>query len=81
MIFDKWIHRLLNRPKPLTASFYMRGGQIITIGNVKKVEMTREGSTGQYSAYSSEWTNPKLAPNMFTMSIPDIIAVVAVEEK
>jgi hypothetical protein len=69
-IFRRWF------PKSSQATFFMRGGQTVAIGNVKSVSMTRELGTGQYSAYEIEWANPKVAPLMFTLSIPDIIAVI-----
>lgn len=82
MIFNKWIDKIFGGPpqeKPLVAHFYMRSGQIITVGNVKSVKVGRAG-TGQYDSYQIEWVNPALAPNLFTLSIPDIIAVIVQEE-
>jgi len=65
--------------KPLTVRFYMRGGHVVTATRVKSVEMTRDNSTGSYSGYTLEWNDPKDRPSMFTVSIPDIVAVVATE--
>lgn len=55
--------------------FYMRGGHIVTAPNVEKMEMTRDTSTGKYSGYSITWEDNK-GPALFTLSIPDIVAVV-----
>lgn len=67
------------KSKPLQATFYMRGGHQIVTGNVKSVSMT-SNPEGGYSAYSIKWLDAAKAPNMFSLSIPDIVAVVVVED-
>lgn len=37
------------------ATFYMKGGHVIVIGNIKHVTMNRDASTGGYTGYSIEW--------------------------
>lgn len=65
----------------LTVRFYMNGGHVIVVRDVKKVEMTRDPSTGSYSAYHLEWIDgAKDTPSLFTLSIPEIIAVIATED-
>jgi hypothetical protein len=73
-------------PKPaapkedtMTVHFHMRNGSVVEAHGVTNVEMTRENSTGQYSAYSIEWAKGR-SMRLFTLSIPDIVAVVAVNE-
>jgi hypothetical protein len=63
----------------MTVNFHMRNGSIVQAHGVTKVEMTRESSTGQYSGYQLEWAKGS-SPRLFTLSIPDIVAVVAVSD-
>lgn len=64
----------------LTAHFYMRGNHCIVVDNFKSVEMTRDSNTGGYSAYKIEWISGQKTPSLFTLSIPDIVAVVVTEK-
>lgn len=57
------------------ATFYMRGGHTITVGNVESVELTRDATTGGYAGYTIKWEDPTIAPELFSLSIPDIVAV------
>jgi hypothetical protein len=57
------------------ATFYMKGGHAIVVGNIKSVEMRRDATTGSYSGYSIEWEDVEKKPALFTLSIPDIVAV------
>jgi len=59
----------------MTVDFHMRNGSVVRAYDVTSVEMTRAGS-GAYSAYKIEW-GKGAAPRLFTLSIPDIVAVVA----
>jgi hypothetical protein len=63
----------------MTVHFHMRNGSIVRAYGVTNVEMTRESSTGSYSAYSIEWAKGR-SMRLFTLSIPDIVAVVAYSE-
>lgn len=67
----------LSPPKQVgtVATFYMRGGQTIVIGNIKGVELTRDRATGSYTGYTIEWEDISKKPALFSMSIPDIVAV------
>lgn len=65
---------------PQQATFYMRGGHEITLGNLKNVEMNRDTSIGSYSGYTLEWIDGAKAPRMFSLSIPDIVAVIVVDD-
>jgi hypothetical protein len=56
------------------AVFYMKGGHVLTVRGVKEVTMTRDTVTGSYSGYNIKWEEGH-APSLFTMSIPDIVAV------
>jgi hypothetical protein len=65
-------------PKPppgKVATFYMKGGHVITVGNVEKVTMIRDDSTGTYSGYTIKWLDVDKAPLLFSLSVPDIVAV------
>lgn len=64
--------------KPLRATFYMRGGHAIEIGGIKTVTMTSDGHGG-YSAYSIKWM-PGAAPALLSLSIPNIMAVLVLED-
>jgi len=57
------------------AAFYMKGGHVIVIDNIKKLEMTRDNTTGGYSGYSIDWLDVSKKPALFSLSIPDIVAV------
>ena len=57
------------------ATFYLRGNHEITLDNIGSVTMTRDNETGSYAAYTIEWFDQSRAPHMFTMSLPDIVAV------
>ena len=59
----------------MVATFYMKGGHVIQIDNVKSVELKRDSSTGSYSGYTIEWQDPDKRPALFSLSIPDIVAV------
>ena len=59
----------------LTVVFYMRGGHRVVARDVKSVEMTRDSETGSYSGYTLEWNESAKRPPLFTLSIPDIVAV------
>jgi len=61
----------------LTVTFYMRGGHAVVANNVSEVEMTRNTTDGTYTGYTLSWNEGK-RPAMFTLSIPDIVAVHAV---
>lgn len=78
-MFSFW--KKVTEPKEdtMTVHFHMRNGSIVRAHGVTKVEMTRESSTGQYSGYSIEWAEG-CQPKMFTLSISDIVAVVAYSE-
>jgi hypothetical protein len=41
--------------------------------------MTRDTDTGTYIGYEIKWCWPESAPDLFTLSIPDIVAVVATD--
>ena len=60
----------------MNVKFYMKGGHVITAKNVKNISSTRHPTTGDYSGYSVDWS-PGLAPNYFSLSIPDIVAIVS----
>lgn len=62
----------------LTVTFYMRAGHAVSTHGVNKVEMTRDSTTGSYAGYTLEWNEGK-QPAMFTLSIPDIVAVRALD--
>lgn len=64
----------------MIAVFYMRGGHVIEVGNVESVSMESNSQTGSYNGYSIVWKDKTLSPKLFTLSIPDIVAVVAREE-
>ena len=57
------------------ATFYMKGGHTIVIGNIKSVEMKRDMTTGNYAGYTIEWEDVNKKPALFSLSIPDIVAV------
>lgn len=59
--------------------FFMKGGHIIKAPDVTDVTMKRDNTTGAYIGYDLTWANPKNAPKMFTLSIPDIVAVSTVK--
>jgi hypothetical protein len=59
----------------LTVTIYMRGGHKVVVNHVVSVTMTR-GNTGDYSGYEIIF-NPDHQPSLFTLSIPDIVGVVA----
>lgn len=64
--------------KPLNVRFYMRGGHVVDAIGVKKLTMNRHPEGG-YLGYTIEWMYPETSPDLFTLSIPDIVAVVATE--
>jgi hypothetical protein len=66
--------------KPLNVKFYMQGGHVVEAIGVKKLTMSRDPGGG-YSAYTIEWMWPDSSPELFTLSVPDIVAVVATEIK
>jgi len=65
--------------KLLTVTFYMKGGHQVVAKYAKNVKMTRDSGTGAYSGYEVEF-EPGHHPSLFTVSIPDIVAVVAEEQ-
>ncbi len=56
----------------MTAKFYMQGGHVIVVKNVREVSMTRDPD-GSYAAYEIKWKSN--SPPLMTMSIKDIVAV------
>lgn len=56
--------------------FYMRGGHVVTATKVKEISITRDKTTGAYCGYHIVWEDDGI-PAFFTLSIPDIVAVVA----
>lgn len=56
--------------------FYMRGGHVVTATKVKEISVTRDKTTGSYCGYHIVWEDDGI-PTFFTLSIPDIVAVVA----
>ena len=56
-----------------TCTFYMRGGHKIVVPNVKSVKMTHL-PTGFFEGYDIAF-EPGHHPVVFSMSVPDIIAV------
>jgi hypothetical protein len=65
--------------KVLDVHFYMKGGHVVTATGVKEVKMTRDTTTGAYIGYEVKWCWPESSPELFTLSIPDIVAVVATD--
>jgi len=67
-----------NAPTPptrlLRVSFYMTNGHVVIAEHVTKVIMTRDSTTGKYSSYNIEF-EPGRVPDLFTLSVSDIIAV------
>lgn len=63
----------------MIVKFYMKGGHVVTASGVEKVEMTRDNTTGSYSGYTIKWEEGH-SPRLFTLSVPDIIAVHAHDE-
>lgn len=63
----------------MNVTFYLRGGHEIKLSGISSVEMQRDMSTGYYRGYDIKWSNPDDAPRLFTMSIPDIVAVLTSE--
>lgn len=59
-----------------TVKFYMRGGHVVTATRVKEISMTRDKTTGSYCGYHIVWEDDGI-PTFFSLSIPDIVAVVA----
>lgn len=78
-MFKSFLKAFGPKEETMTVHFHMRNGSVVRTHGVTKVEMTREGSSGQYSAYSIEWVKGA-APRMFTLSIPDIVAVITYPE-
>jgi hypothetical protein len=67
-----------NSPTPptrlLRVSFYMTSGHVVVAKHVIKVVMSRDAQTGKYSSYNIEF-EPGRIPDLFTLSVSDIIAV------
>lgn len=59
----------------MVATFCMRGRHTIVIDNIKSVEMKPDISTGNYTGYTIEWEDIWKKPDLFSLSIPDIVAV------
>lgn len=64
--------------KLIRVNFHMRSGSTVTAEYVETVEMTRRPETGDYAGYRLEFEKGR-APRLFTVSIPDIVAVVATD--
>ena len=65
----------------MIVKFYMRGGHAIIVDGVEELTMTRDPSgTGAYGSYRITWEDGK-QPKLFTLSIPDIVAVFADEPR
>lgn len=62
------------------AVFYMKGGHVLTVKGVKEVSMTRDNQTGGYAGYTIEWEDGH-KPALFSLSIPEIVAVEVHETK
>jgi hypothetical protein len=69
-----------NTDKSLRATFYMKGGHAIEVGNIKSVELTRDAD-GSYKGYTIEWADTSKSPGLFSMSIPDIVAVMVQDDQ
>jgi hypothetical protein len=65
---------------PLNVTFFMRGNHQIIATLVKTIKMIRNTTTGAYDGYQLEWHEGG-QPSLFTLSIPDIVGVVATEDK
>jgi hypothetical protein len=63
---------------PLDVTFYMRGGHEVKISFVDTVELDRDPTTGGYTKYLITW-HDGYAPELFTLSLKDIVAVTATE--
>lgn len=63
---------------PLDVTFYMQGGHAIKASGVQQVAVEKDTSTGKFTSYSVTWHQGQ-KPSMFTLSLSDLVAVVAVE--
>jgi len=63
-----------------TVTFHMRGGHTIVTTGVKEITMRRDNASGAYAGYEITWEEGR-KPLLFSLSIPDIVAVTAVENK
>jgi hypothetical protein len=58
----------------------MKGGHAVVANGVKEVEMQRDTTTGAYTGYVIKWADPGNTYQLFTLSVPDIVGVVAEEQ-
>lgn len=63
----------------MLVKFYMKGGHVIYADQVKHISMAHDTTTGAYCGYDIAWEDEG-GPKFFSLSIPDIVAVVSVND-
>lgn len=62
----------------MTAYFYMKSGNIITLEHVKNLK-TKLAGNGQITEYQVKWEKTKIPIKLFTVSLTEVEAILVLE--